>query len=279
MMFHPRLVCSSISFRHLSLPAALSTMRTLGFSTLDLGALPGVCDHVPFVLDSQAVEDVSSAIRSSGMSVRSINADIGDLNVVPDSAGSARRDEHLDMLLGLAVNVDATAVVLPCGAQSRDPVATLNRDMERVANALEDASQRAAAVGVDIWVESPHFYRLCWDLDRTVDLLAHLPETVGLVMDFSHLEASGADAVEYVDIFRHRIRHVHLRDAVPGDINRSIGNGTVDFAAGLKALAASGYDGHFSLELETRDVTDDERSQATLAAATYISELLGSPAA
>jgi sugar phosphate isomerase/epimerase len=93
-------------------------------------------------------------------------------------------------------------------------------------------------------------------------------------MDFSHVVASGADPVEFVARFAERIEHVHLRDAVPGNINLSIGNGDADFAAGLTALAATGYRGHFALELETRDVTHDERPAATAQAGALVSALI-----
>jgi hypothetical protein len=42
----------------------------------------------------------------------------------------------------------------------------------------------------------------------------------------------------------------------------------------LKALADSGFAGHFSLELETRDVTHDQRPAATVAAGQLISSLI-----
>ena len=57
-MFHSRLGCSSISFRHEDLPTALRTIAGLGFTEIDLGALPGVCDHVPYELDADAVSAV-----------------------------------------------------------------------------------------------------------------------------------------------------------------------------------------------------------------------------
>ena len=63
-------------------------------------------------------------------------------------------------------------------------------------------------------------------------------------------------------------------DAVPGNINLSIGNGQADFAAGLRSLAAHGYTGHFSLELETRDVTNDERPAAAAKAASFLTDLI-----
>ena len=49
---------------------------------------------------------------------------------------------------------------------------------------------------------------------------------------------------------------------------------SVDFARGLKALADAGYAGHFALELETRDITNDQRPAATAAAAHLISNLI-----
>lgn len=273
-MFHPRIGCSSISFRHQDLPTALTTMQELGFAELDLGALPGVCDHVPFVLDERAVYQVSSQVSSSGLTVRSVNGDIGDLNLALDAKESAARDRHLEMLLALTADVGAKALVLPCGASSHDPVHSLEEDLELTAAALMKASARAAEAGVDIWVEAPHYFRLCWNLDRSADLLARLPPAVGVVLDFSHIVASGADPVEFVGLHADRIRHVHVRDAVPGNINLSVGRGQVDFAAGIRALSASKYAGHFALELETRDLGDDDRPQATASAAVYISQLI-----
>ena len=63
-MIHTRLGCSTISFRHLDLDAALATITDLGFAEIDLGALPGVCDHVPYVLDSAAVDRVAAEVTA-----------------------------------------------------------------------------------------------------------------------------------------------------------------------------------------------------------------------
>ena len=93
-------------------------------------------------------------------------------------------------------------------------------------------------------------------------------------MDFSHIVASGGDPLEFVDRFADRIAHVHIRDAEPGNINLSVGRGRVDFAAGLKALADAGYAGQFALELETRDIANDQRPAATAEAAQLISDLI-----
>lgn len=274
-MFHSRLGCSSISFRHQELATALATMRGLGFEEIDLGALPGVCDHVPYELDAAAVSAVATTVKASGLRVRSVNGDIGDLNTVLDDDGQAARQRHLDALLTLAADTGATALVLPCGALNHRPVRSEREDLDLVAAQLIGAGQRAAEFGVELWTESLHFLRFCWNLERAGLLADRLAGSgVGIVMDFSHIVAAGEDVQAYLDRHRGRISHVHLRDAVPGNINLSIGNGDADFAGGLKRLAADGYTGHFSLELETRDVTHDERPAAAAKAASFITDLL-----
>lgn len=274
-MFHSRLGCSSISFRHQDLGAALHTMKGLGFEEIDLGALPGVCDHVPYELNDPAVAAVSAEVIASGLRVRSVNGDIGDLNAVLDADAQAARGRHLDALLTLTANTGAEALVLPCGALNHDPVRSEGEDLDLIAAQLIGAGQRAAEFGVELWTESLHFLRFCWNLDRAAKLADRLAGSgVGIVMDFSHIVASGEDIQEYLDVHQGRVSHVHLRDAVPGNINLSIGNGQADFAGGLKRLAADGYTGHFSLELETRDVTHDERPAAAAKAASVITDLI-----
>ena len=274
-MLSSRLGCSSISFRHQPLPQALHTIHEIGFGELDLGALPGVCDHVPYGLDAAAVERVAADVEASGLRVRSVNGDVGDLNAVLGEGERMERADHLEMLLRLTSAVGAEALVLPCGALDHEPVRSLDEDIRTVADELAHASERAAAVGVGLWCESLHFFRLCWNENRAQRLTDALQGTgVGVVMDFSHIVASGGDPVRFVETFADRITHVHLRDATAGNINLSIGNGDADFAAGLQALERAGYTGHFSLELETRDVTHEQRPAATRSAAEYISSLL-----
>jgi sugar phosphate isomerase/epimerase len=274
-MFNSRLGCSSISFRHQELATALRTIAGLGFEEIDLGALPGVCDHVPYDLTLDAVTAVAADVAVSGLRVRSVNGDIGDLNEVLDAGRQASRKRHLEALLTLTANTGAKALVLPCGALGHEPVQTVEADLDLIAAQLIHAGHRAAEFGVELWTESLHFLRFCWNLERAEQLAQRLAGSgVGIVMDFSHIVAAGEDPLEYLKRHVGRIAHVHLRDAVPGNINLSIGNGHADFAAGLSALSASGYTGHFSLELETRDVTHDERPAAAAKAASFITDLI-----
>lgn len=275
MTLHPRVVCSTISFRRHPLDRALFLISALGFRAIDLGALPGVCDHVPYELTSAAVAEVAATIEASGLAVRSINADVGDLNRVVDVDGVAEWEAHLAQLFDLAQRVGAPAIVLPCGAPGQEPLQDLSTDIGLVADSLRRAATLAASHGLEIWVESQHSGRLCWNLERAQELTAALTGSgVRAVLDLSHVVASGDDILTWIDRLAPEIAHVHLRDARQGDIHLTPGAGDVDFAAALHALAARGYTGDYSLELETADVTEDERPAAARRAGELISALL-----
>lgn len=272
-----RVICSTISFRHHPLDEALQHIAELGFAAIDLGALPGVCEHVPTNLTPAAVEAVAAACARHDLAVASINADVGDANAPADTGNRRHRQGRLASLLQLSDAVGAPAIVLPCGSTGHEPVTDLNIDLDRSAATLREAAEHTQEAGVELWVEAQHSGRLCHSTERAADLLTRLDGSgVGVVMDLSHIVASGDDVGAFIDTFGPHIRHVHVRDAVPGDIHLSVGNGDVDFAAALSALRAQGYAGRYSLELETRDVTEDERPTATLHAGLHITDLLRS---
>ena len=184
-----------------------------GFGEIDLGAVPGGCDHVPTPLPPELVDVLADQILASGLAVRLINADVAGMN-----------DPGLD-------------------ACDPAPAADPGRP------------------GRGGWYVDDHVG--LWSPGHRT---AH--RTVPRHRDGgSHPHA----AAEFVGRFGDHIAHVHIRDAAPGNINLSVGNGRVDFARGLKALAAAGYDGHFTLELETRDITNRQRPAATARAAQLIS--------
>lgn len=271
----PRVACSSITFRHRPLPEALSLIHAQGFRTIDLGALPGVCDHVPETLDADAVTNVARVLAEHELAVASINADIGDMNRRLDARSRAGRDEHLMWLAELCHAVRAPALVLPNGSQGTAPLESEDIDLDRSAEALRHAAERIRTAGLRLWVEAQHSGRLCNDLARASALVRRLSGSgIGVVLDFSHVVAAGDDPLRAIDALGPQVEHVHLRDAVRGDIHRSLGRGYVDFAAGVGALESAGYAGLYSLELETADVSESERPAAARRAGEFVGRLL-----
>ncbi|WP_347346302.1 sugar phosphate isomerase/epimerase [Microbacterium sp.] len=262
MPFDPDLViCSTITLRHLPLEEALTAIAAEGFTAVDLGALPGVCDHVPVPLDDEAVAQVAETVRRSGLSVVSVNADVGDLNRPLSDDEAAARRAHVDRLVALCTAVGARALVLPNGRQDHEPFVSAEADTALVAAELERVREVVQAAGLELWVEAPHLFRLHHTVDGSAPLYDQLDPRVGAVCDVSHIVASGGTVAEFARRFGPRIAHVHIRDAEPGYIHHSVGRGTIDFAAALAALADAGYRGVYSLELETRDVANDDRAR------------------
>jgi sugar phosphate isomerase/epimerase len=273
MTIDSRLGCSTISFRRWPLPGALAEIKAQGFGETDLGSLPGVCDHVPIPLPADRVEALAEQIMDSGVTVRLINADVADMDDPDLDATEMQR--RLRTLVELAQALDTSTIMLPCGRQGTEPRTELSRDIAAVARSLTAAADFVNAAGLNLLVEAPHSRRLCATVERSEMLYDALGDTpVGAVLDFSHVVASGDDEVDAVRRFDGRIGHVHLRDAVLGDINLSIGRGKVDFPAAIDALFSSGYQGHYSLELETHDIEDADRATEAGRAGRYITSLL-----
>ena len=80
-------------------------------------------------------------------------------------------------------------------------------------------------------------------------------------------------AADFVGRIGDHIAHVHIRGAVPGDINLSVGNGQVDFARGLEVRPAPATSA-ISPSSWARDITSDQRPAATARAAQLISGLI-----
>jgi sugar phosphate isomerase/epimerase len=273
MSIDSRLGCSTISFRRWPLPGALAEIKAQGFGETDLGSLPGVCDHVPIPLPADRVDALAEQILDSGVAVRLINADVADMDDPDLDAAEIQR--RLRTLVDLAQAVGTSTIMLPCGRQGTEPRTELSRDIATVARNLTAAADFVNAAGLSLLVEAPHSRRLCATVERSQMLYEALGQSpVGAVLDFSHVVASGDDEVDAVRRFDGRIGHVHLRDAVLGEINLSIGRGKVNFPAAIDALATSGYEGHYSLELEAHDIEDADRPTEAGRAGRYITSLL-----
>ena len=71
---------STLSSRAWPLSGALAEIGGQGFGGIDLGALPGVGDHVPPPLPCDLVDVLADQILASGSAVRLINADLAGTN-------------------------------------------------------------------------------------------------------------------------------------------------------------------------------------------------------
>src|SRR6478736_6997523 len=128
-----RLGCSTISFRAWTLPGALADISGQGFGEIDLGALPGVCDHVPTPLPPELVDALADQSLASGLAVRLINADVAGMNDPGLDAAEIQRQRRT--LVDLAGAVGTSTIMLACGRQGTELGTELSRAIATVARA------------------------------------------------------------------------------------------------------------------------------------------------
>ena len=251
-----RVGISTITFRFRPLEEALTLIEGLGAVEVDLGAIPDVTDHVPVPFTGDPGAYVT-ALASHGLRVGAVNADVGHLNdpdLSPDTLGETVRP-----LIALAAATGG-ALIVPCGRNSYDAYVDEGTDLTTIAENLRFIARLCAEQGVRLLVEVLHHRRYVHSVERAETVLSMAgPDVFGLLFDVSHVVASSDDPVAWARRRADRIERVHLRDAVPGNLNLGIGRGEVDFPATLAALEAGGFTGTYILELETHDVAEADR--------------------
>lgn len=253
-----RVGLSTISFRHRPLAEALRLIAEIGAEEIDLGAIPAVTEHVPVPFEGDPAQYVS-AITAAGLRTGAVNADPGDLND-PDLT-SADLTTVIEPLASLAAALGA-ALIVPAGRADHAPIVDHDSDLDRIAENLGLISEICAAHGVRLLVEVLHHRRYVHSVNTADALLDRCtPEQFGVLFDVSHVVASAEDPLAWARSLGDRIERVHLRDALPGDLNLSLGAGQVDFPALVQTLEAQGFTGTYILELETHDVAEEDRAQ------------------
>jgi sugar phosphate isomerase/epimerase len=126
----------------------------------------------------------------------------------------------------------------------------IKRNLETLAD-VQDYGKRC---GVGLMVENlPGDYNSAPQLG---DLLSKMPD-LGLHLDIGHanLQVPHNTTSEILEVWGHRLRHVHIHDNKGGhaDLHLPLGTGTVDVSGSLEALQKCGYDGTITLEVFTPD--------------------------
>jgi sugar phosphate isomerase/epimerase len=136
---------------------------------------------------------------------------------------------------------------------------------------VERLPERMAGTGVTVAVENMFPVRvggreMTFHADQDLEELEGLPD---LVLDTSHAAVAGHDLVDVRQRFNGRVRHVHLSDnAGKGwDSHLPPGAGVLSLEPFLEDLAASGFDGAVSLEVDLRQyLTNETRLLETMVA-------------
>jgi len=163
----------------------------------------------------------------------------------------------------------ASIVVLAAstGTEGYEMTSSLgDQEWSHLARALAELEEIAVRHGLTACLH-PH-YGTVVETSEQIERLFQISD-VGICLDTGHVMVGGGDPVELARTAAHRIRHVHLKDvdaavakavrqgelsyrqAVAQGLYRPLGQGDVDVAAIIAALAAVGYQGWYVLEQDT----------------------------
>lgn len=270
-----KLGASTLTFRRLSLAAAVGRIRRLGFDTIDLCCIfPSYCPHYDPTASSNInltlIEDTLAGLR-----VATLNAAMAAWN----SADRIVRSAQLEFAAGslrAAKTLGAHAVTVQSGNKPRHE-SDWNGSALLVGEPMRMAARQAESFGVKLCVEirAGMLVETVEQAEKLLDLIAS--PAVGVTVDTGSLAAAGVDAAAAIEQLGARIQHVHLRDGKPGSPMLTPGDGVVDFAAVARALRKIGYDGVCSLALDWPKPSDDPTEDLRRACA-HIAEAFETPA-
>ena len=117
--------------------------------------------------------------------------------------------------------------------------------------ALHAAAERAHGAGVTLALENEHECNVATSAEARAALDATASPHLRLIWDPGNaamLDPSAFIGLGGLEDIRERVAHVHVKDVTASQEWTRIGDGIVDFAALLRYLDETGYDGYLSFE-------------------------------
>lgn len=270
-----RIGCSTITFGPQSTEEALERIAELGFTVIDVAAVPSVFEHVQLISPPPGeVERVARLVHSYGFEVAGLQS-VPCLPDAIDDQDELRRRYRI--AADVAYAVGARAWIVDANRPDTNDSTGRTRGMDRFKRTIAMAAELAEERGLLLGVEAPHGGTLAETLPQVLELLeaSDIPQ-LGIDLDTSHVLNVGASTADVLDAVGDRIVHVALRDGENGGRFCTPGDGDFDFAELFSLLMAIGYNGDAILELEpvAPDASVDIRAHEAARARDYLVPLM-----
>lgn len=275
-----KLAFSSNAYMHFSIEDTIQKIAELGYSGIEILA------DVPHAWPANLLEERKDSIRQHlhdrNLKIANINAfmmnAVGDPRqpywhpgwTDPDPHYRAIRREHTKRALRLARDIGAPNITTEPGGhlaagQSWEQGARIFYDE------LMPCVELAEKLEVALLIE-PEPELLIEKFDQYLEFAGRISSPwVGLNFDIGHAYCVGEDPQDWVAKMAPFTRHYHFEDIAATRVHRHLipGHGAIDFAATLKSIQDTGYDGWVTIELypyiDNPDVAASEARQFLLA--------------
>lgn len=257
-----KIALSTVSLPSFAWKDCLAQAAAAGYRHVELLMIPG-WDTVPHPGEIEPAELAAEAAKR-GLDIASLHA--GALDGASD-ASIAETAAYVRRLAAFARDAGVPLVNANGGRKPDDGSYTADerrRVLGRISSALGELGPWFSRHGRRLTLENHFGYQLETAEDYA-EVLGRVPESapIGVTVDTGHFTAARVDMPAFVRRFGRRVFHVHIKDHV-GEKSVPLGEGHTDNAAVVAALAAQGYDGYLSVELEVHDGREIEHVRAAL---------------
>ena len=255
-----RLAFSTNAYMRFPFEEAAARIASFGYDGLELMA------DVPHAWPAGLLAGPKAAIREAmeknGLKFSNVNAfmmnAINDHRqpywypsfIEPDEGYRRVRIDHTRRALSLCAELGAPHITTEPGGPIA-PGQSRREAMDLFVEALKPLAEHAHKVGVLLLIE-PEPGLLIETCDQFLEFMRHIDSpAVAMNYDIGHAYCVKDDPATTIPRVAKYIRHFHLEDIAATRVHHHLvpGEGAIDFAAVLRAIRASGYDGWVTVEL------------------------------
>ncbi len=247
---------SSNAYRRWSIGEAIERIARIGYRGMELMA---DAPHAwPATISDAGVGEIRRRLEAHTLTLSNINAfmmsTVQDFWhpswIEPDANFRRLRVQHTIASLRLARKLGAKCITTEPGGPLEEGMSR-EEAMDCFVDGLKEALLRAEDQGVLLLVE-PEPGLLIENAAQFEELAARIDSPMfGLNLDIGHFYCVGDALPETIARLAHWTRHYHAEDIAATRVHEHLipGRGAIDFAAVLRAIAATGYAGWITVEL------------------------------
>jgi sugar phosphate isomerase/epimerase len=243
--------CADFTFPLLPHPKVLQLIRMLDIEAVDLGVFEGRSHNYPSQISSRPkgeAQRLAGLLAEAGLSIADIFLQTGaePTMAAANSAEKRVREGNRDIfrrMLDFTLEIGGRHITgLPGVYHPGNPA---DDDWERACEEAAWRCQVAQELGVTYSVE-PHVGSILPGPSETLLFLEAVPG-LSLTLDYGHFIYQGLSN-ESVHVLCQYATHFHARGGAPGQLQSTVQDNQIDFAAALRELNRSDYRGYLCIE-------------------------------
>lgn len=246
-VIHMKIACSMSAWKD-SIDNALAAIHGHGFRYVDIIAIPGwgLVEPEKLVKDVESISDnLRQSLAKHDLTPIGVNAAVPNIYQRDDQSVNDSRLSQVDAICRMMKALHIPVVSFFPGGNWPAEQMEWEKVLDGEVQTLREMLEIAARYDVTLTVE-PHAHTPFEKLAQIRRLLEALPQ-LKVAYDPSHFVLQGitlADTTFMID----RAAHVHIRDAAVGEMQKKVGEGSVDFTFIINELRSRNYAGSISVE-------------------------------